>query len=229
MPYLTDNSRVSAAGRAYAGSQRQIQTYVNERRQALNLAVAHSLAKYQISEQDIHWMSPLASDSYLEYRDSEFLERVGLAHHTQRLAEFWPKRGPCWDALARIPGGCILVEAKSHVNEIRSGGCTASSRMSRGKILAALAATKVWLGVQPDYDWTGPLYQAANRYAHLYFLAEIARVPAFLINIYFVGDPHPNPLRPTTRTEWDAALEQVKADLGIVREVPYSSNLFLQV
>ena len=126
MPCPKDFSRVDSSGRAHAGSQRQIQTYVNERTEALNSAVAQSLSQYNLDEQDIHWVSPLAADTYSEYRDSEFLERVGYGHLAPALRKFWPRNGPCWDALARIEGGCILIEAKSHVTEIYGGGCYAA-------------------------------------------------------------------------------------------------------
>lgn len=224
MPCSKDSSRTDSTGRAKRGSQRQIQTYVNEKTHALNSAVAQSLSRYDLDEKDIHWVSPLAADTYSEYQDSEFLERVGLGVLAQRLLEFWPRRGPCWDALARIEGGCLLIEAKSHVPEIYSGGCGASPR-SKQKIQAAFDATKAWLGVSPDVDWTGRLYQSANRYASLCFLREIAGVQAFLVNVYFIGDRiSPTPL---TRDDWDAAIGSVNRELGLVREVPYSSAVFL--
>ena len=221
MPCPKDFARTNSTDRAHAGSQRQIQTNVNERTQALNAAVAQSLSRYDLDEKDINWVSPLEADKYLEYRDSEFLECVGLGHLAPRLQEFWPQRGPCWDALARIEGGCLLTEAKSHVPEIFSGGCGASTE-SRKKILKAFDATKAWLGVSPDVDWTGRLYQPANRYASLYFLRD-AGVQAFLVNVYFVGDPRTT----TTRKDWDAAIEGVNRELGLVREVPYSAAVFL--
>lgn len=77
MPCPKDFSRIDSKGRAHAGSQRQIQIYVNERTHTLNSAVAQSLSQYSLNENDIHWVSPLEADSYSEYRDSEFLERVG--------------------------------------------------------------------------------------------------------------------------------------------------------
>jgi len=225
MPCLTDLSRTDSMGRAHAGSQRQIQTYVNERTHALNSAIAQSLSRYDLDEKDIHWVSPLAADTYSEYRDSEFLERVGLGFLAPRLLEFWPQRGPCWDALARIEGGCLLIEAKSHVPEIYGGGCGATSTRSKQQIQKAFDATKGWLGVSPDVDWTGRLYQSANRHASLYFLREIAKVQAFLVNMYFVGDPiSPTPL---TREDWDAAIGSVSRELGLVHEVPYSASVFL--
>jgi hypothetical protein len=224
MPSLTDVSRTDSTGRAYAGSQKQIQTHVNERTDVLNSSIAQSMSRYNLDEMDIHWVSPLAADKYLEYRDSEFLERVGLGHLAPRLQEFWPQRGPCWDALARIKGGCILVEAKSHVPEIYGGGCGASLR-SKQKIQKAFEATKAWLGVSSDVDWTGRLYQSANRYASLYFLREIAGVQAFLVNVYFVGDPISS--TPLTREDWNTAMGNVNQELGLVGEVPYSSSVFL--
>jgi hypothetical protein len=70
----------------------------------------------------------------------------------------------------------------------------------------------------------GPLYQSANQYASLYFLREIAGVQAFLVNVYFVGDP----ISPTTTKEvWEAAIRRVDQELGIVREVPHRAAVFL--
>lgn len=224
MPCPKDHSRVDATGRAYAGSQRQTQTYVNERHLKLNSAIAQSLSQYNVDEQDLCWVSPLASDTYSEYRDSEFLQRVGLGSLSAALLEFWPHGGPCWDALARTADGCVLLEAKSRVREVYGDGCKASPT-SRHKIVAALDATKSWLGVSPAVDWTGRLYQSANRYAYLFFLRKVARLPAFLVNVYFIGDPHSR----TTRSEWDAAIEKVNEELGLKGEVPFSGSIFLDV
>jgi len=223
MPCPKDSSRVDSAGRAYAGSQRQIQTYVNERRQALNSAIIQSLSQHTLGENEIHWVSPLAEDSYSEYRDAEFLECVGLERLAAQLRKFWPRSGPCWDALARIEGGCLLIEAKGHVPEIYGGGCDASSR-SKEMIQAALSVTKDWLGVSQGIDWMAHLYQSANRYAFLYFLREIACVRAFLMNVYFIDDPR----TPTTKESWDAAIGSVHHELGLVHEVPYSAAVFLR-
>jgi hypothetical protein len=225
MPCPKDFSRTDSTGRAHAGSQRQIQTYVNERTSNFNSAIARSLSKYSLAANDIQWVSPLAADTYSEYRDSEFLERVGLGRLASALQEFWPRGGPCWDALARIKGGCVVIEAKSHVPEIYGGGCGASPN-SKKKIQAALDETKDWLGVSRDVDWTGQLYQSANRYASLYFLRQIGGVPAYLVNVYFVGDTISK--TPLTREDWDATIGRVNRELGLVREVPYSGAIFLE-
>jgi hypothetical protein len=94
--------RVDSEGRAFAGSQRQIQTYVNERSKELSVAVAMALGFEEEAHTNISWVSPLVSQKYAEYRDEDFLRAVGLAHLASDLRHFWPNRGPCWDALARF-------------------------------------------------------------------------------------------------------------------------------
>ena len=135
MPCPRDPSRTGITGRAYAGSQRQIQTYVNERTSELCHAVAEALQPCKLDELVIRWVSPLAADNHSEYRDEEFLEIIGAGHLAPRLRDFWPQRGPCWDALAQLDGGgCVLVEAKSHVPAVpRAGRCHSYNRHWHGR------------------------------------------------------------------------------------------------
>ncbi len=224
MPCPRDPLRTDLTGRAYAGSQRQIQTYVNERTSELCQAVAASLQPYNVEARTIRWVSPLAADKYSEYRDAEFLEIIGAVHLASNLREFWPRGGPCWDALARIDGGGrVIAEAKSHISEVYGNGCAASGR-SLSLVKSSIARTKEWLGLRTDPDWLGPLYQSANRLAYLYFLREIARIDAFLVNVYFTDDPH----SPTTRQDWDEGIRLFNDQLGLANRVPYSGSAFLQ-
>ncbi len=217
-------------GRAHAGSQLQIQIYVNRRPAELSRHVLAALPSLASLGANIRWVSPLESERFVEYQDRAFLRAVGLEHLASRLSAFWPSGGPVWDALAAVefkkyPGvkGVILVEAKSHPPEVYGGGCKASPR-SRKKIEAALGETKRWLRVREDADWTGPLYQSANRLAHLYFFREVARVPAWLVNVYFFDDRH----SPTSREEWEVALVQVKAESGLPGvAIPHAGEVFL--
>ncbi|NQT89521.1 hypothetical protein HQ560_22315 [bacterium] len=217
--------RTDTQGRAWAGSQRQIQIYVNRRVHALSEALRTAVPELS-TNLPIRWVSPLREEGCIEYQDAAFLTKLGLQTHADALHDFWPRGGPVWDALAVVGdgAGAVIVEAKSHVPEIRSGGCQASPD-SRKRIAAALAKTKEWLGVGADADWLGPLYQSANRLAHLCFLREIAEVPTWLVNIYFLNDPH----SPTFRGEWDIALAQVKTELGL-RDVavPFTADVFLE-
>lgn len=223
--------RVDRLGRAYAGSQLQIQIYVNRRQVELSRGVVDALPSLASLNPHLRWVSPLERKKFAEYQDRAFLEAVELDYVAGSLSTFWPRGGPSWDALAVVElnqrahhKGVILVEAKSHPSEIYGSGCQASPR-SRRKIEAALDQTKRWLGVPEDADWTGPLYQSANRLAHLYFFREVVNTPAWLVNVYFVGDSY----SPTSRADWRPALAQVKAELGLAGiAIPNAAELFLQ-
>jgi len=187
-------------------------------------AVADALQLPEPLRYSINWVSPLANDSYAEYRDGEFLEILGLERFAPQLAEFWPERGPCWDALARVGEGCVLIEAKSHVSEIYGSGCGAGER-SLVKINAGLDETKRRLGAPIAANWTGKLYQSANRYAYLYFLREKCSIPAYLLNVYFVADRWTR----TSEEQWNEAIREVNAALGLTSPVPFSASLFFDV
>ncbi len=225
-----DHRKISAStGRAVRGSRRQIQDHVNEYPAKLSAAVIDalrpSLGQHQI---EIRWVSPLAQDNYQEYRDIDFLAALGLSEFADGLSRFWPSGGPCWDALGLLgisgtgAPGFILIEAKSHIPEIYGSGCQAGDR-SRQLIEHSLAATKRWYSIRQDSDWTGSLYQSANRLAHLYFFREVLKRPAWLINLYFLDDP----IRPTSRSEWNVAIQEVKQALGLPGNLPNVVDVFL--
>jgi hypothetical protein len=102
-------------------------------------------------------------------------------------------------------------------------GCGARGG-SRSLIESSLGRTKEWLGVERDADWLGRLHRSANRLAYLYFLREIEKVDAFLVNLYFTEDPH----SPTTRREWGVGIRAVNDELRIANPVPYSASSFLE-
>ena len=226
-----NHGRVDECGRAYAGSQLQIQIYVNRRSEELSRGVLRALPSLASLKARLTWVSPLEAEKFAEYQDRAFLAAVGLEHLARSLSNFWPPGGPVWDALAavEIPGaaesnGVVLVEAKSYPREICGSGCGAKLQ-SLKLIEAALSQTKRWLGVAEDVDWKGRLYQSANRLAHLCFFREIVGVPAWLVNIYFLRDPR----RPTRIEEWEEALPQVKEKLGLTGvDIPDTASLFLK-
>jgi hypothetical protein len=226
-------NRVDDQGQAYAGSQLQIQIYVNRRTEELNRGVLDALMLTSLNAH-LCWVSPLESEKFVEYQDEAFLRALGLQHLAGHLAEFWPAGGPCWDALAvvRIGGdpdrcGALLIEAKSHLSELRGSGCGAKSDDSYKMIEDALRRTKHWLGVEGDADWTGEFYQYANRLAHLYFFLQ-AGIPAWLVNVYFLGDPHFSD-SPATPKEWEGALAQLKAKLCLTAPfIAHAADVFLE-
>lgn len=217
-------------GRAKRGSQRQIQDYVNSHPTVLTEAILDRLPPVMRElGARIRWVSPLAGENYREYRDAEFLERVGLGQLTKALAEYWPNRGPSWDALGilsdeagAIRPAIVLLEAKSHVPEVYGSGCQATPR-SREKIARALHGAKRWCGATAYADWLGPLYQSANRISHLYFLLEELRVPAWLVNLYFTDDP----IGPTSRDRWEEAVSETKLELGLTRRIDNMVEVYL--
>ncbi len=208
--------RTDDSGRAYAGSQLQVQIYVSRRAKDLSAAIARTIEAPDEVMKSLRWTAPREEQRFSEPYDGQFLEALGLPHYKTGLAEFWPEGGPHWDALAvageqHRPELVLLVEGKSYPGEVYGPGCQATADASKRLISAALERTRGWLHAGADSDWTGRLYQYANRLAHLYFIREIVGVSAWLVNLCFVGDVTTNP---TTEPQWRAALPLLKKELG---------------
>ena len=176
----------------------------------------------------LEWLSPRAEDGFAEYRDAAYLDRLGVELTTVPLDTFWPAGGPVWDGLAHASyGASILIEAKSHVSEMRSN-CEATSPESRAMIEKAFAMTKAAFDVDPDIDWCTDHYQYANRLAHAYLMKELNNVPTELVFLYFVGDSEVN--GPATRKEWESAVMEAQDRLGILGQLPrYVRDVFIDV
>ena len=197
--------------RASKGSQKWIQLLVNERRDVFASALECHLPT-ELAE-GITWLSPLREDAYAEYRDADFLARLGVECPNLALREFWPSNGPQWDALARASetGPFLLIEAKANLPELTSS-CGADSEASLELIRRSLQSTQDYLGCSPLIDWTSDYYQHANRLAHLYFLRELNRQDARLVFVYFVNDDtHIS----TSLDEWRGALAIQKKRMGL--------------
>lgn len=217
--------RADELGRAFKGSQLQVQVYVNRRQAELSTAIGDALG---LAGSSIIWVSPLEHDGFKELQDKAFLEAVGQLSAGMNLAEFWPANGPVWDALATVrvsgsPEGVMLAEGKSYPGEMRSDGCKATPD-SRSKIEAALERTRGWLGAGDSQAWMGDYYQFANRLAHLFFFRELVGVPAWLVSLCFTDDPH----CPTSIDEWRMGLAGAREALGLAgRHIPFYADVFL--
>lgn len=220
-------------GPATRGSRLQLQLYVNRYPEMLNAAIQAQVPA--LMQAKFAWVSPLASsepDAYHEFQDGPFLEALGRGGDAEALGQFWPKRkGPQWDGLARLSwadgsAGELLVEAKANVPELLNGSPCGAGEKSLGTIKTALAETRAALGATGSEDaWLGPLYQSANRLAHLHFLRAHARSPhAWCIHILFENDPT---YIPTTRADWNKAMQAVTSNLGLPSEVPGSAHVFV--
>jgi len=217
--------RADDRGAAFASSQLQTQLRVNRRPLQLSEFVGAALAGLEGA--GIEWVSPLGDDRFREYQDAGFLGRLGFEQHAGELAEFWPARGPVWDALAVVDlggrRGVILGEDKSYPDELHGSGCQAGAA-SRTTIERALEQTQAWLGLEPDpARWCGRLYQSANRLAHLYWLNQVVGVPTWLVHLLFTNDPH----RPTTEHQWKNAMREADAELGLTEPVAQAGHVLL--
>ena len=219
---------MSTIGRGY-GSEWHLLRYLGYHRAELNRAVAAAApgvtavewldARFEADAAPFERDPPGRLDREIEGFD--FLP----AHQRRRLAPAWPRTGspPCWDAVARIDvagEGCwLIVEAKSHLGELRSA-CKARSEAvggGRGRILATFDRVQAELGIKAGAEaWMAPYYQFCNRVAFLHLLDRMD-IPTRLLFIYFVGDRFP-PARsascPGTPDGWLPALATMDAHTG---------------
>jgi len=208
------------------GSQKWIQKLINEQPEHLNSQIRIELNLPR--DEHIQWLSPLKDDDYSEYRDQEFLDLLGVKLKEKPLADFWPKRGPQWDALGKSSSGkLLLVEAKSHIRELIST-MQAKDHDSARKIRKSLQETKRFLGSKAEFDWSCGFYQYVNRLAHLYLLRE-NRLQAHLLFVYFINDLEMK--GSTTIHEWKGAIELLHSCLGIRRHKlqNFVADLFIDV
>ena len=201
------------------GSLRWIQKMVEHHPAVLDAAIGLG---------PITWKSPLAGDEWAEYRDEDALRLVGAIPTRRCLDEFWPARGPQWDALGRtVEGEAVLVEAKAHIAETFSAACQATGA-SLELITRSLAETAEALGAKPGLDWTKRFYQYANRLAMGHFLNTLNGIPSRVVFVYFIGDVEMG--GPSSRAEWNAALEVLHEALGIRSAMPaYVRDAFVDV
>lgn len=193
---------------AKSGSQRWLQITVNNFPDLIN----SSLSFKSITD-SVTWVSPLAKEDYRELRDLEALRALGIENLQKRtLGEFWPKRGPVWDGLAKTSSEeVVLVEAKAHIPELISGETKASPE-SRSKIETSLGEVQQAIAPRSKADWSRVFYQYTNRLAFLYLLRVLNNIPAHLVNVYFINAHDVG--GPNSRAEWEGALKLMHSQLG---------------
>jgi len=191
------------------GSLKNLQIAVNAKKKYLDGEISKVIGKLL----RINWKSPLKSDDYAEYRDEDFLEKLGILNRIKyHLKDFWPKNGPQWDALGICGNEVILVEAKANIPEMVSPG-TKAEPGTRKQIENSLNELKKYLDINNDINWTGTFYQYVNRIAHLYYLREKNQIKAHLLFIYFINDVTVN--GPKTKDEWLGAIQTMECYLGL--------------
>ena len=197
---------------ASAGSQRWLQIAVDRAPGLLDAALRREGA---IGPNEcIDWKSPLKTDGFTEYRDAAALRLIDADPLPKRsLAAFWPRRGPVWDALGLSSTGIrILVEAKAHIAEAASPPSQASEH-SLAHIRESLAEARKFYAPKAKADWSGNLYQYANRLAFQYLLNRLNGLPTRLIFVDFL---HAKEMSgPESYLEWKGATRLIHALLGL--------------
>jgi hypothetical protein len=78
------------------GSLKNLQVAINEKKRYLDCEISKVIRK----QMSIDWKSPQKTDKYAEYRDEDFLKKLGILNKMKySLSKFWPNNGPQWDAL----------------------------------------------------------------------------------------------------------------------------------
>ena len=214
--------RMSKIGCGY-GSEWHLLRYLGYHRSLLSQKVGTALGAESVTWLDF----PFAKNGTPLQDDREFqgLEFLADAHILEKWAYFWPQRGNVqnWDAVGKaiVEGKetWVLVEAKAHVEEVKSR-CGATSPQSRAQIMNVLAEVREHLRAtgQPLAHWLEPYYQFANRLAVLYFL-EREGIAAHLVNLYFYGErARPGWQCPQSAAEWEEVIRDEEAWLGIARD-----------
>lgn len=209
------------------GSLKNLQVAINEKKRYLDCEISKVIGK----QMKIDWRSPLQTDDYAEYRDEDFLIMLGaLSRIKYPLIDFWPKKGPQWDALGVNGDEIILVEAKANIPEMVSSGTKAKNPHSIKKIRNSLDEVKKYLSVSDCIDGTGTFYQYVNRIAHLYYLREKNQIKAHLLFIYFINDITVH--GPKTKDEWLEAIQAMECYLGLAKKHKlrkYIHDIFIDV
>lgn len=209
------------------GSLKDIQLLINKNQPYIDNIIKTKFP--ELSKDTIHWKSPIENDDFAEYRDNDFIDKLGLNRKIIQLDKFWPTRGAQWDAFATTKeGNIILVEAKANIPEIVTPA-TSAGKKSKRLIDKSFKKTKKYLGIKNDIDWSGKFYQYTNRLAHLYFLRVKCNKPTFLVNIYFIADETVS--GPKTKQEWDGALKVLHTYLGLSRHKlsKYMTDIFIDI
>ena len=171
------------------------------------------------------WLSPLRNEDWAEYRDEQFLRKIGKVHLSKAMRQFWPRRGPQWDALAKdATGRVFLFEAKAHGSEMASS-CQAGA-VSRHIINRSIEEAKKQFLARSGSDWLNGYYQYANRLAHLSFLRQ-HNIDAWLVFLYFTGDEDMK--GPVSESEWIPHIDKAHAHLGLAQHPPAVVTLFHSV
>lgn len=205
------------------GSLRHVRQYVNDPflRPVLDALIFTASPSLAIRARgSIKWVSPLAAAEYKEFADAAFLRECGLdANACAALGSWWPAGGPVWDALGTVgldgtSTGILLVEAKAHLGELKANDVTRATGDGKAVIERRLKESQEFFKASASLKpWEEAYFQVCNRFAHLYFLNEKLKVPAWLVWLFIVEAPE-WPDR-ATAGQWARRLTEAYTAIGL--------------
>jgi hypothetical protein len=74
------------------GSLKWVQYLVDKHPASLDRPLREAGALSAVNH--LTWLSPLRTDDWAEYRDSQFLHKIGQGRLCEELTKFWPRLGP---------------------------------------------------------------------------------------------------------------------------------------
>lgn len=207
---IGNHNHVMGNMNAHYGSELHLLRWMGRHREAFDKKVQEA-TKLEVAK----WIDFEFSKGETTY-DSEIRGVSFLPDGTREAVEAllpspdW-SQAMCWDAVGIATNGTyILVEAKAHAGELKTGKRDRKSEAAIRDKLQDVAA-------KIDCDgsnWMGPYYQAANRIFVQHILKEQG-INAVQLNVFFCGDRRMFKKCPQTKAEWAPLLEKEKEALGI--------------
>ncbi len=167
------------------GSEFQLMRFLARHRKMLDSSIKKALEKQgNIEWLDFNFNGPMDEELIgLEFLSGEEEERIAP------FDSFWPKintNGPSWDAVGKINGEYILVEAKAHERELINNDETQAGEDSRKIIQNSLYELQDKYGIQRNDSWFSKHYQFANRLAFNDYLNSNG-VQSHLVYVLFLN------------------------------------------
>ena len=152
-----------------------------------------------------------------EYVGIEFLEELSNFPDLKKSwAKNWPttNRAQNWDAICKIDGEWILIEAKARKREMESDSI--ATIQSLDFIRTRFEEIKLKYGITTENDWDKKYYQKANRILFLDYLIANG-IKAKLLFVYFVNGYNKNgeQLGVKSNSEWLDLIKKQDEYLGI--------------
>ena len=132
------------------------------------------------------------------------------------LQDFWPPRGPVWDALGISDKGLkILIEAKAHIAEVIPANKATPESLEL--IRRSFAEARTWYAPKAKAEWSENLYQYANRLAFQYLLHKQNAISSRVVFIDFVNASDVG--GPESEAAWKGATQLMHALLGLPPDI----------